>query len=100
MARDIPVFARFMACLQWSNNPNKESPMVGNRYRLLKPASAVYPGEKPSCVHLPQGSIIRVIEAHVDGARLVGVVHEDRRLLMFVEDICNGEMAARDAIEG
>jgi hypothetical protein len=48
--------------------------MVGNRYRLLKPASAVYPGEKPSCVHLPKGSIIRVIEGYLDGARLVGVV--------------------------
>jgi hypothetical protein len=76
--------------------------MIGKRYRLLKPASAVYRGNaniKPSCVHLPIGSIIHVTDGYDDDQHLVGVVHENRQLLMFIEDIRNPGMAVHDAAE-
>ena len=72
-------------------------PYLGLFYRLTKSASAVYRGDgKPLCLHLDPGSLVQLTSYPYDQGRLIDVLHKDRTLVMFMEDVLTGEIVKFD----
>ena len=63
-------------------------PMRGRRYRLNTPTlEIVKTDSQHSPVTVPNGAVVKVVDAPLDGNRLVDVYWNGRTVMMFTTDI-------------
>jgi hypothetical protein len=58
-------------------------------YRLTAPTIALFPEDGRKVAHtIPEGAVVSVAKVEkIDGNKLIEVVYEEKRVLMFAQDI-------------